>query len=273
MGSAFTTQVSANAAEDIVNDSVNVVVQNVQNCRNSLNKQQLLKVTGNKNENIDINNIDFNQAATINTTCIQNNTDTNKVSDAIQDKFNQKANNLNKSFLFGSGQFSFNYTKGETNLTENIAETFKNKCVSNINNSQSVIVSRNTNGQTLLYSIDFNQTENEVLDCVQQDQSTQNIKRDVQRQFNQQAGNRAVSPLISIVFYIVIGLAIVGGIIIVILLSGAFSGGGSSSSTADEDSEASTLISGQGQAQTKSSSASKAESTSAETELAEEAAV
>jgi phosphoribosylaminoimidazole carboxylase (NCAIR synthetase) len=272
MGGAFTTQVSANAAEDIVNDSVNVVVQNVQNCKNSLNKQQLLNVKGNKNENIDINSIDFSQAATINTTCIQNNTDTNKVADKIQDKFNQKAKNLNKSFLFGSGQFSFNYTKGETNLTTNIAEKFKNNCVENINSSQSVLVSKNVNGKTLLYDIDFNQTENDVLRCVQQDQSTQQVKRDVQRQFNQQAGNSAISPLISIVFYIVIGLAIVGGIIIVILLSGAFSGGATSPSTADEGSEASTLTSGQGQAQTKSSTTA-AETTSAETELAEEAAV
>ena len=269
MGSFFTTQVSANAAEDVVNDSVNVVVQNVQNCRNSLSRQQLVNVTGNKNENININEIDFSQAATINTTCIQNNTDTNKVADKIQDKFNQKAKNLNKSFLFGSGQFSFNYTDAETNLTTNIAETFKNKCVNDISDSQSIKVSKNVGGKTLLYSIDFNQTENEVLRCVQQDQSTQQVKRDVQRQFNQQAGNSAISPLISIVFYIVIGLAIVGGIIIVILLSGAFSGGGSSSSTTPAATEATSTV---GEDTKKSSS--KAETTSAETEAteAEEAA-
>jgi type III secretory pathway component EscV len=271
MGTLFSVQVSANAAEDIVNDSTNVVVDNIQECRSNLEKQQLINISNNKNENIDVGDINFDQAATINTTCIQNNTVTNKLADKIQDKLNQQAKNLNKSFALFSGQEDFNFDYSETDLVTNIAERFKNKCVNDISNAQDIVLTNNKNGEARVYSSNFTQTTDSVLKCVQEDSATQRIKRDITRKFQQKSQNSAISPLISIIFYIVIGFAIVGGIILVIIFAGDFSGGGSSSSSDKTSTEANTAEKS-ATTSTEANTAEKSATTSTEAETAAETA-
>jgi hypothetical protein len=224
---AFNDQISKNTVNDVLNNATDVTISNLQDCESRVNKQEVINLKNNKNQKTNLSNVNFDEGGKINLQCVQNNTEVTNLSNNIQENLNQQAKNLNKKLFGGGTQQAENQVNFQTNLTTNLAERFKNKCIASINQSESIVLINNKNGTTNLYSINFEETENDTVNCVQRDRAYTTLRRRFERQVNQTSSNKLLSPLPEIL----IGLAILGVIVIVLLVVfGNVFGGGESSS-------------------------------------------
>jgi hypothetical protein len=234
MGGLFSNARAENEANTIINSGISVANDTLQKCGVQLNNinQDDIVVSGNSNT-VDISEIEQDQSVILDSSCVANNTASTTLSQDVTNAMQQAAAAIVGSLSLGSSDAN-NIINNTYNLSEQLTNSFVQKCSPQVNNDNSVqfTIKGNTNKLYIGY-IDQNQLANVVTSCLQQsviqNQAAQNIQQTIA-----QSATAKNEGLLDALKWVLIILAIVGGIIllviVIVFISGAFHSGGSSGS-------------------------------------------
>ncbi len=219
---------SKTTSENIANESVKglISITNTasQTCKVAASQIQSINITGNVGGKIvSINNWD--QFLGLNNSCLQSNDFRNNITQSVQQMAEQLARSISQQFQLGSTE-----SKNVVNATAELAITVSNSFIQGCSLSGSQIMNATISGNRnvdITISNSWQQYNQSVLDCVQQNQAVNNASQQLQQIVNQTAESTVqnfFAILLGIIFAI---FALIG----LIIFAWIFFRSGSSSTT------------------------------------------
>lgn len=210
MGANFSF--SANVAESIVKDAINVAIQYSQNCSAKLKNTQQITLT---DCTITAKDININNVGVGIVKCAQDVSNVANIQQIVQQALQQSATSASQQLGIldlgrVSAQFGVNFSDVQSSLSQSIVENFTQTCTSQFANNQSFTCS----GSTLYLSEGINliNYQNTITDCTFKAVS----QTDAYSQLQQIVSQSAVAKEESVFsFTVVAGLVIVAVIAII----------------------------------------------------------
>ena len=203
-------------AQNIVNDSVNVLVQVVnqttQNCEIQGIQSQVIQVCGNVGTGSGSTlNAGGTQTEVFNVSiaCAQDAQFQNTISQSLQEQVTQLAKSISQSLDFNPGSTeSNNVLNLTTNLATVIQNTYVQNCIANPVQQQGYGVCNNTNFGNIIVSPTQGEFFTGTLNCVQTSAAVNNVKQTFIQQISQTAEATVESFLGPLLFILIICLLI-----------------------------------------------------------------
>jgi hypothetical protein len=225
VGAFFQSGASAsNIADETVQALINVSNSASQSCVVSADQIQSANISGNTGGNYNIYE-DWSQYLILNSSCIQNVTFQNNISQVINQEASQIAKTIAQQFQLSSAN-SKNVVNETANLSTQVSNAFAQKCLGYESQIQSFNLTNNTDVNANVYQ-NFEQYNASTFKCVMQDQAVNNTTQQLQQSFSQQATS-TIENFFAVILGIVFAIFAVIGIIVFGLL---FFRGSSSSPT------------------------------------------
>nr|QBK90613.1 MAG: lipid membrane protein [Pithovirus LCPAC104] len=204
MGNAFST----NTVNDVVDILVNIVISATQNCQTTISQNQVLNISGNTGVTIDLGKIDWSQVINYNLSCIsQVDTQTN-IDQNLQEEIDQISSSINQAFNLSGTTEADNILNILTKLSDQIKISFNQTCKNIFQQDQVFNITGNNDSQ-IKTTLNFNQSVDGALQCIQEDSAVQQIKEELRQQIAQKSSVEVESLLAGfITFMIIIGIVI-----------------------------------------------------------------
>lgn len=215
MGNVTTTE---NRSTQVVDTLMQVVNDNTAVCRSALTQEQIINLaaTG-QGSQIIIPTITGDQAARINTQCYQtaiNNTDLeNRILQAAQ----QEAIAITQTLSLPSVTDTIAVNDAVTNLAQQIINATRQDC-SNLSRQSQIlnIAAAGQQSQVFVDSVNWSQTYDSILSCVQNSDSVSRAKNNLDQVINQYSKTEQKNTFGSL--FLIIGIVIVVIIIIIAIV-------------------------------------------------------
>ena len=214
MSSAY----ASNTVEDATNILIRVAVDATQNCQTQISQDQILNVVAKDGSTINLNDVTVTQIISTDMGCISTTTTQNNISNSLKQAVSQLSKAITQAFaITPSSSIAENVTKLLTNLSTEIQISFNQTCKNVIAQNQIVNIKAINGSKINAYDLNFNQTIDDVIDCVQNNTSVNSVKNQLIQQIEQKAEaivQSILGPLFAIllIILIVIGFIIFGGV-------------------------------------------------------------
>jgi hypothetical protein len=208
--------VSKNYVRQGVSEMASVAVSSTQSCQSSVSENQTVSLSGNTGANITVGNINFDQAVTVDVTCLESTEVDNLIMQNVAQVAKQMADAVNQQFGLTAGSFADNTADTFADLATDVSTTFTQTCKSLIGGNQSVLVDDNVGSVISVGDINFNQTVDEVINCVSTNISSTDLDQYAD-QLDDQSATATVENFLSGIITIIIIIIIV---IMVVIFKG-----------------------------------------------------
>jgi len=219
---------SKNIVESTTNSFINVINESTQECRGTVNQGATYRIKGIKGGDINVGEINFRQAATIDTACYSKNNVQNNIENNIKQLAEQIATSINTSLnLNPSSTKAENVTRYVTNMGLAISNAYRSECSNRAAQAQTVEL---VDAEDIKFSaavINFDQFFQSISNCIQENETVNQAKNDLEQTINQEAVVErkgildslfgglfsGIFGIIIIIVVIIVILAVVGGVI------------------------------------------------------------
>lgn len=197
-----------NILDNTINNALSILNQTTQTCETSLSQNQSINIQN--CTNVNISGVNFNQIGSVNISCAQSGSSSSDIATTLKNDFQQAATAINQALsLNPSSTTAENITRLMENLSTSIQNVYTNNCIPSAVQNQSIVASCPVNGGTAtINAVNFNQTNNDIINCTQQSTSVSSIKSQVENIISQTA-SATVEPIISFGALIVILVVLV----------------------------------------------------------------
>lgn len=152
--------------DSFVRSTIAVHVNATQSCGTFGNQVQNITIVGN-NGNVNISNLDWSEWMSVNTQCMSSNKVTADTQQKIQELIKSTAKSINQALNFNPGSTdSEDITRLTTQIATEITESFNQKCVNNLTQSQSLVI-KGDNKSVNLTMIKWSEGQKDISNCVQ----------------------------------------------------------------------------------------------------------
>lgn len=202
---------------DITNTSMINAVRSITNkCSSAINSNQVLDIVGNTGK-VNTGDVNFNQAANVNFSCLQSNDTKTDLSNQIDNVVKQQSQSISQFFQLSSSK-SENVTNLVNNLGISIENAFNNQCITTQSLYQTAQIRYNT-GDVTTGNLNFKQSVDDVVNCVQNNKDVIDAKNALQNSLNQQS-TAQTKGLFDFLFGSWGWLIIVAIVIIILIIAG-----------------------------------------------------
>ena len=211
IGSLFgARQSSENIANETVQALINVSNSASQSCQISADQIQSINISGNTGGTFNVNQ-DWTQYLVLQSTCSQNVTFQNDISQLMAQEADQIAKTISQQFQLGSAA-SKNVSNQTANLSIQVSNAFVQNCTGYESQIQVATLTNNTNTDVNLYQ-NWEQYNASTFECVMNDRAVNNTTQQLQQTVNQQA-ETTVQNFFAVIFGAIFGIFAIIGIII-----------------------------------------------------------
>ncbi|AYV86188.1 MAG: hypothetical protein Solumvirus1_63 [Solumvirus sp.] len=231
MGGLFSNARAENELNNVINAGISVVNKSVQDCLPKLSNTNNIQFKATNGGVIDIGTIDVNQIVTVDTNCVANNAASTQLSQDIQNQMAQTAAATVGALSLGSTDAN-NYINSVTNLSQQISNSFLQKCSPTANNTANFQVAADgTGSQFKLGFYNLNQAISGVTQCMQTTVADSQAAEDLKQSIDQSATakNEGLLDFLGIILAVLAVIAVI--VIIVIIVLVIPKGGGGSKTT------------------------------------------
>uniref|UniRef100_A0A6C0BMD0 Uncharacterized protein n=1 Tax=viral metagenome TaxID=1070528 RepID=A0A6C0BMD0_9ZZZZ len=204
------TSVSVNRSDQVIDSVQEVINQTTAACRSSTTQEQILKIraTG-PGSQININELNLAQAALINGTCYQNTINSNNLENRVQEVARQQATTISQALQLPSVQLNENLYALTLNLANRVVNANQQECGNLTQQRQVGEFIAEEGGQFNLGSLNWQQTADSILTCVQNSQAVNNAKNELDQFIDQNSKGQVQNNLTWIVVVIAIIIIII----------------------------------------------------------------
>lgn len=204
-----------------LNQIVNSAITNsIQNCASGVSQNQVLSVIGNNNQNVNLGDLDWTQAATIDAQCLQSSSVQNTLSTNLQNQLQQFSTSQSTIAALSQTQ-SANVNNLTNQLANEVVNQFNKNCSNPASLTQLFQIEYNNGGSVNTGTLNWNQTTQNIVNCVQNDQVYTNLSNQIANAVGQSSSAKTQSLLGSIfgsIGNIIIILVVIVVIIIIIIV-------------------------------------------------------
>lgn len=211
---------SKNEVESITKSFLDVVTSVTQECTQPVNQSQVLNVRGNRGSIIDIGNIDWSQAVTLDLQCFTSAKTTNDITNAIDQQAQQLANTTTTALNFNIGSVeSENVTRYITDLGTSISNAYKQNCSNAVSQAQLADITDNTGSVIRTGDLSWNQTASSIANCIQNVDTVNTAKNNLEQSIAQSATTKVNWLGIGGIIALIVIVLIIGVVIFLIVRS------------------------------------------------------
>jgi len=215
MGNVTTTE---NRSTQLVDTLMQVVNDNTTTCRSALTQEQIINLSATApGAQIVIPTITGNQAARINTQCYQQNINSTDLENKILQAAQQEAIAITQTLALPSITDTLAVNDAVTKVAQEIINATRQDC-SNLSRQSQVLNIQAAGQQSQIFvdSVNWNQTYDSILSCVQNSDSVSRAKNNLDQVINQYAKTEQKNTFGSL--FLIIGIVIVVIIIIIAIV-------------------------------------------------------
>lgn len=230
MGGLFSNARAQNELDSVINAGISVVNKSVQSCSSPVGNVADYTIVAENGSTVNIGELNTTQAIKIDTNCVANNSTSTQLSQDIQNQMAQTAAATVGALSMGSTDAN-NYINSVTNLSQEISNTFIQKCSPAITNQAALNIKATNNSQIYAAFINTNQSIDATTQCMQTTVANSQAAQDLKQSVDQSATakNEGLLDAIGLILAILGVIAII--IIIVVIVIAIPKGGGGSSKT------------------------------------------
>lgn len=164
----------------VINTLLNVVRQSTQQCVSSVNQNQIANISGRSGEIVNLGNIDWNQTVAINQGCILSDTTVNTLSNNLQQQAQQETQSIITTLgIDPQSAEAQSIGKAINDLASAIANAYQNPC------GHMATVSQVMSFDNTLGSVNWTQTQDTVISCINNDNGVQMAKNELLQALHQ----------------------------------------------------------------------------------------
>lgn len=205
---------ASNTVNDGVEISVNVLNEATQNCQTQVLESQDIVIKDIKNSTVNIGDINWSEVITLNDKCTQNSTTQTSISNSLEQTISQISKAVGQAFSIpGNTAQSSNNTKLWTDIGTTIQNVYNQKCKQLLIEQQTFILEDVTNSRIDIANINWSESTNAMIACVQTDESVTSVKNKIVQNIEQKA-TAVIESLLSGLFTIILIIIVIVGVII-----------------------------------------------------------
>lgn len=163
-GTSSKSEVESN--NEIINRSIRKVGQN---CSTAVAANQVLNIEGNRGAAIKLGDVNLKQVSKQDIACFTSDKTTDKLKTDLNQQFNQKAEAKGQVLSLSKTEAE-NYSKLNTNLTNEVIKAYNQTCSNTGNYSQFVNIRFNDGSEIKTGDLNFDQTITGITNCLQKNQ-------------------------------------------------------------------------------------------------------
>lgn len=215
---------SSKNTSSTINQIVNsVITSSIQNCATGISANQIASIVGNNGTTVNLGDVNWSQAATVDAQCLQSSSVQNTMSTNLQNQLQQFATSESTIAALSSSQTA-NVVNLTNSLANEVVNQFNKNCSTPTSLTQLLQIQYNNGTVVNAASLNWSQTTQSIVNCVQNDQVYTNLQNQISNAVSQTSKSKIDSLLASIFgsltnFIILIVVIIVIIIIIIIIFA------------------------------------------------------
>lgn len=208
-------------SSNTVNETVKVMTQisnsATQDCVFTFTSEQAANIKATNGSTITINDLNFNEFASVDTCCIQNNQTQNDIQNAIDAQIKQLATAINQSLDFNPGSTSArDVTRLLETLSTDVTNAYTQTCSQNFTGNETANIQASDGSTITINYLNYSDAFESVQSCVLADASVTNTSNRITNVISQKAKAEVESLLGPLLFLLLIILLVV----VVVVLGG-----------------------------------------------------
>lgn len=196
----------------------NSLIKISHSCATNATQSQVIEFT-NEGGNVDLQNIDFNQEANINLSCLQNiKTDVTSQAKVVEDIATKISDKIKGQNIGNQANVSKTTMKVITKVVSNLDFETITSCLGNTEQEQAIKFTSKANGDVYINGVTFNQSLKLIQDCIQNEENTisniTELKRAVKTEIEKETsgflntGSLIVIALVVFMILLIVGLLV-----------------------------------------------------------------